>query len=76
MRFQIEKDRLGNGSARIQLKCVAKIKEVPEATKETTATIFVPSLEKLRKQMSLNYRSTGKSLSLASGVAMSGKGKK
>lgn len=58
LRFQIEKERFGDNGARIHLKCVAKIKEVPEATKESTAIILVPSLEKLRKQMSLNYRST------------------
>lgn len=59
LRFQIDKDRYGASGARIQLRCVARIKEVPEAAKETSATIFVPSLEKTRKQMSLNLRSRG-----------------
>uniref|UniRef100_A0A336MLS9 CSON003441 protein n=1 Tax=Culicoides sonorensis TaxID=179676 RepID=A0A336MLS9_CULSO len=56
MRFAIDKSRFNE--ARIFLKCVARIKEVPNATRESTHMIIVPKLQ-VQKEMSLNYRSDG-----------------
>lgn len=57
LRFPIDKSRFSE--ARIILKCVAKIKELPKATRETTHMIIVPKLQ-VQREMSLNYRSEGK----------------
>lgn len=57
LRFPIDKSRFNE--ARIILKCVAKIRELPRANRETTHMIIVPKLQ-VQREMSLNYRSGGK----------------
>lgn len=60
LRFPIDKTRFLD--SRIRLKCTAKIKGIPFATKETSHVIFVPSLQ-TQRELSLNYRSLGKLIS-------------
>lgn len=59
LRYQLDKSRLGDAGPNIQLKCVARINEVPDAAKEASVSIYVPALERTRNHVSAHHRSAG-----------------
>lgn len=62
LRFRLHKTIFGENNSRVKLKCVAHIREVPKAIKESVATIHVPSMDELTNQKLITWRSsTGKS---------------
>lgn len=60
LRFRLHKNIFGENNSRVKLKCVAHIREVPKAIKESVATIHVPSMDELTNQKLITWRSAGK----------------
>ncbi|XP_063704183.1 uncharacterized protein LOC134833697 [Culicoides brevitarsis] len=59
LRFRLYKNIFGENNSRVKLKCVAHIREVPKAIKESVATIHVPSMDELTNQKLITWRSGG-----------------
>lgn len=62
IRFRLDRTMFIDNSARIKLKCIAKIKEMPTAIRESVVTIYVPSMDQLSNQKLINWRNAGKNL--------------
>lgn len=62
VQFPLERVYFAENSARVKLKCVALVREMPTAIKESVVTIYVPSMDQLSNQKLINWRSEGKLL--------------
>lgn len=68
IRFRIDRKMFTDNSARIKLKCIAKIKEMQTSHRESVVTIYVPSMDQLSNQKLINWRNAGKSFFLFKNV--------
>ncbi|XP_050100194.1 uncharacterized protein LOC126580892 isoform X2 [Anopheles aquasalis] len=57
IRFYIDEKRLGRLKGKLVLKCLARIDAIPQATRESTQTIYIPTTDELRNQKLINWRS-------------------
>ncbi|ETN64714.1 hypothetical protein AND_003534 [Anopheles darlingi] len=59
IRFYIDEKRLGRLKGKLVLKCLARIDAIPQATRESTQIIYIPTTDELRNQKLINWRSAG-----------------
>lgn len=59
VRFQLVRAFFAENNARVKLKCVSQVREMPTAIKESVVTIYVPSMDQLSNQKLINWRSGG-----------------
>ncbi|XP_035777318.1 uncharacterized protein LOC118458686 isoform X2 [Anopheles albimanus] len=57
IRFYIDEKRLGRLKGKLMLKCLARIDAIPQATRESVQTIYIPTTDELRNQKLINWRS-------------------
>jgi hypothetical protein len=60
LRFFTDEIHFGELSGKIRLRCLAKIDEIAEATRESTVVVFVQKPEDLRNQKLINYWGDGR----------------
>lgn len=60
LRFRLFRKLFDENNSRIKLKCVAHIREVPKAIRESVATIHVPSMDELTNQKLITWNAAGK----------------
>ncbi|KFB37875.1 AGAP000937-PA-like protein [Anopheles sinensis] len=56
IRFYIDEKRLGKLKGKLALKCLARIDSIPQATRESTQIIYIPTTDELRNQKLINWR--------------------
>ncbi|XP_052900111.1 uncharacterized protein LOC128306598 [Anopheles moucheti] len=56
IRFYIDEKRLGKLKDKLVLKCLARIDSIPQATRESTQIIHIPTTDALRNQKLINWR--------------------
>ncbi|XP_041774746.1 uncharacterized protein LOC121594927 isoform X2 [Anopheles merus] len=56
IRFYIDEKRLGKLKGKLVLKCLARIDAIPQATRESTQIIYIPTTDELRNQKLINWR--------------------
>ncbi|XP_049300303.1 uncharacterized protein LOC125773317 isoform X1 [Anopheles funestus] len=56
IRFYIDEKRLGKLKDKLVLKCLARIDSIPQATRESSQIIHIPTADALRNQKLINWR--------------------